>query len=114
MEARFRAGDTVRVLDLGKTGHLRTPFYVRAKIGEIVELCGYYLNPEELAVGNTAGPAVPLYRVGFRQARLWQDYGGSPLDTLYIEIYDHWLAYAPADAGSDDHSVPRAEAEIIS
>jgi nitrile hydratase subunit beta len=114
MEARFRAGDRVRVLDLGKTGHLRTPFYVRGKIGDIVELCGYYLNPEDLAVGNTAGPAVPLYRVGFRQARLWSEYAGSSLDTLYIEIYDHWLAYAPPDAGSGDHTVPRAEAEVIS
>jgi nitrile hydratase subunit beta len=114
MEARFRAGDRVRVLDLGKTGHLRTPFYVRGKIGEIVELCGHYLNPEDLAVGNAAGPAVPLYRISFRQASLWPDYAGSHLDTLYIEIYDHWLAYAPAEASSGDHAASRPKAEIIS
>jgi nitrile hydratase len=114
MEARFRAGDKVRVLDLGKTGHLRTPFYVRGKIGEIVELCGHYLNPEDLAVGNTAGPVVPLYRISFRQASLWPDYAGSHLDTLYIEIYDHWLAYAPAEASSGDHAASRPKAEIIS
>lgn len=114
MEARFRAGDRVLVLDLGKTGHLRTPFYVRGKIGAIVELCGCYLNPEDLAVGNTAGPAVPLYRVGFPQTRLWVEYSGSPLDTLYIEVYDHWLAHAPAEAGVGDHAVPRAEAGSIS
>jgi nitrile hydratase subunit beta len=96
MEARFRPGDTVRVLDLGKTGHVRTPFYVRGKMGEVVELCGYYLNPEDLAVGNTAGPAIPLYRVNFRQTALWRHYAGSPLDSLYIEIYDHWLAPASA------------------
>jgi nitrile hydratase subunit beta len=114
MDARFRAGDRVLVLDLGKSGHLRTPFYVRGKVGEIVELCGYYLNPEELAVGNTAGPAVPLYRVGFQQASLWPEYAGSRLDTLYIEIYDHWLAHAPAAASSGDHAVSRSEAEVIS
>jgi len=106
MQARFRAGDRVLVRDLGKTGHLRTPFYVRGKIGEIVELCGCYLNPEDLAVGHTAGPAVPLYRVSFLQTRLWADYAGSPLDTLFIEVYDHWLAHAPAEAGADDHAVP--------
>lgn len=102
MEARFRAGDTVRVLDLGKSGHVRTPFYVRGRTGEVVELCGYYLNPEDLAVGNTAGPAIPLYRVNFRQTALWRNYGGSPLDTLCIEIYDHWLASAPARVGSGE------------
>jgi nitrile hydratase beta subunit-like protein len=100
MEARFRPGDTVCVLDLGKSGHVRTPFYVRGKTGEVVELCGYYLNPEDLAVGNTAGPAIPLYRVNFRQTTLWRNYAGSPLDTLCIEIYDHWLAPVLAKTGS--------------
>jgi len=98
MQARFRPGDRVLVLELNKTGHQRTPFYVRGKIGEIVELCGCFLNPEDLAVGKTAGPAVPLYRVGFRQSGLWADYVGPPADTLYIEIYDHWLAPAPNPA----------------
>jgi hypothetical protein len=100
MQPRFRTGDRVLVLDLGKAGHQRTPFYVRGKTGEIFELCGCYLNPEDLAVGQTAGPAVPLYRVRFRQTRLWPDYAGSPLDTLCIEIYDHWLAHASPAAGA--------------
>jgi nitrile hydratase beta subunit-like protein len=94
MQARFRAGDRVRVLHLGKTGHIRTPFYVRGKTGEIGEACGCFLNPEDLSVGNTAGPAVPLYRVRFRQSELWPDYRGSDRDVLSIEIYDHWLANA--------------------
>ncbi len=94
MRARFCVGSQVRVLHLGKTGHIRTPFYVRGRLGIVVEMCGYFLNPEELAVGNTAGPVVPLYRVKFRQTDLWDDYSGSTLDTLCIEIYDHWLAAA--------------------
>lgn len=92
MQARFQKGDLVRVLNLNKSGHIRTPHYVRDKPGEIVELCGFYLNPEDLSVGNTGGPAMPLYRVLFRQKDLWPDYRGSPADTLCIEIYDHWLA----------------------
>ncbi len=79
-------------MHLDKSGHIRIPYYVRGKTGEVLELCGFYLNPEDLAVGKTAGPAIPLYRVLFRQSELWPDYDGPPQDTLAIEIYDHWLA----------------------
>jgi nitrile hydratase beta subunit-like protein len=94
MQARFRAGDRVRVLHLGKAGHIRTPFYVRGMTGEIFEDCGCFLNPEDLSVGNTGGPVVPLYRVRFRLSELWPDYRGSNRDFLSIEIYDHWLESA--------------------
>ncbi len=91
---RFAVGDAVAVLDLGKAGHVRTPCYVRGRTGRVVQFCGCYLNPEDLAVGRTGGPVVPLYRVAFRQSALWADYAGSAADTLVIEIYDHWLASA--------------------
>ncbi|AEI95918.1 putative nitrile hydratase, subunit alpha [Roseobacter litoralis Och 149] len=42
---RFRAGDRVQVLALGKAGHVRIPHYIRRKAGEIVGYCGTYLNP---------------------------------------------------------------------
>ncbi len=96
MTVRFRVGDTVRVSDLGKAGHIRTPFYVRGKVGKIIQFCGCFLNPENLAVGNTAGPVIPLYRVSFRQKDLWPHYEGPPHDKVMIEIYDHWLTAAPA------------------
>jgi nitrile hydratase subunit beta len=99
MQARFQEGDRVQVLDLGKAGHVRTPFYVRGKIGEILELCGWYLNPEDLSIGHAGGPVVALYRVRFRQVDLWPDYAGAAHDTLCIEIYDHWLAKAVPLAG---------------
>jgi hypothetical protein len=94
MPGRFTVGDAVRVLHLGKTGHIRTPFYVRGKVGRVIQMCGTFLNPEDLAVGNTAGPVIPLYRVSFRQTDLWDDYQGPAHDTLVIEIYDHWLSAA--------------------
>jgi nitrile hydratase subunit beta len=97
MTARFCVGDRVQVLDLGKAGHVRIPFYVRGKIGEIIQFCGFFLNPEDLSLGNSAGPVIPLYRVSFRQTDLWPDYAGPPDDKLQIEIYDHWLAGAPAE-----------------
>jgi len=89
---RFRAGDLVKVLALGKAGHVRIPHYVRLQTGEVVGYCGTYLNPEDLAVGNTGGQAVDLYRVAFSQAALWPDEGHPTQDRLIIEIYDHWLA----------------------
>lgn len=97
--ARFVVGASVEVLDLGKAGHVRIPFYVRHKVGRVVQLCGCYLNPEDLAVGLTAGPVIPLYRVEFRQRDLWPDYTGPEDDHLVTEIYDHWLAPAQANGG---------------
>lgn len=94
---RFQPGDRVRILDLGKPGHVRTPIYVRGRIGVIERYCGPYENPEERAYGREGLPPIPLYRVRFRQQDLWARYAGSPRDTLDIEIYDHWLAPAPTE-----------------
>ena len=92
---RFQPGSVVKVLDLGKDGHVRIPMYVRTHTGVVVQYCGRYLNPEELAIGNTAGPAIDLYRVEFDQRVLWPENDHIPGDTLIIEIYDHWLEPVP-------------------
>lgn len=97
---RFEQGDRVTVLHLGKSGHVRIPFYIRGKSGEIVHYCGTYLNPEDLAVGITSGPAIDLYRVAFVQSDLWPEDPHPAQDRLVIEIYDHWLE--PAASGEKD------------
>ena len=89
---RFHTGDQVSVLNLEKSGHVRIPFYVRGKCGEIASYCGRYLNPEELAIGFTGGPAIDLYRVKFTHKELWPNDEHSKGHTLITEIYDHWLA----------------------
>ncbi|GGC50189.1 SH3-like domain-containing protein [Chelatococcus reniformis] len=101
MIPRFDAGDRVLVLDLGKSGHVRTPFYVRRHSGVVLHRCGAFLNPEDLAIGNVAGPVVPLYRVGFAMTDLWKDYRGLPADMLCIELYDHWLNPVEAAVRAD-------------
>ncbi|MFD1703303.1 SH3-like domain-containing protein [Methylopila henanensis] len=98
MTPRFDAGDRVLVLDLGKPGHIRTPFYIRGRTGIVLHRCGAFLNPEDLSIGNVGGPVVPLYRVGFPMVELWPDYRGPAADMLCIEIYDHWLAPAAPSA----------------
>ncbi len=85
----------MRVLALCKQGHVRIPHYIRRQTGRVVNYCGTYLNPEDLAVGNTGGKAVDLYRVAFAQTALWPDEHHAPQDRLIIEIYDHWLAPIP-------------------
>lgn len=89
--ARFKAGDRVRVRAAYPPGHIRTPFYIRGHTGEVERLCGSYANPEELAQMRDGLPAVPLYRVRFRQKDVWPDYRGSTADVVEIEIYQHWL-----------------------
>ena len=88
---RFAVGDRVTVLDLDKIGHIRTPHYVRGRSGTVVQHCGCYLNPEDLAVGHTGGPVVDLYRVEFAQHDLWHGHLHPAGDRLVLEIYDHWL-----------------------
>ena len=105
---RFEAGQQVRVLDLGKAGHVRTPAYIRDKVGTVLERCGAYLNPEDLSLGHCGGPVVPLYRVGFRMDDLWPDYEGPASDRLFIEVYDHWLA----DAASSPSQQPKPEVRL--
>jgi nitrile hydratase len=89
--ARFAPGDRVSVLELNKAGHVRTPYYIRQKTGHVVQLCGHFLNPEDLSVGNTHGPVVALYRVRFLMMDLWPEYQRKSDDALIIEVYDHWL-----------------------
>ncbi|MBC7611186.1 MAG: nitrile hydratase subunit beta [Polaromonas sp.] len=88
----FSVGDHVTVLSLGKQGHIRTPDYVLEKSGVVIQFCGYFLNPEDLSVGKTSGPMVPLYRVQFLMSHLWHNTQHRPNDLLCIEIYGHWLA----------------------
>lgn len=89
MTARFSPGDRVRVREWYPPGHVRTPYYVRGKRGEIERVCGSFNNPERLAYGRADDPKV-LYRVRFTQDEVW---GRSerPGDTIDIEIYEHWL-----------------------
>jgi nitrile hydratase subunit beta len=94
---RFAPGDRVTVLDLGKVGHVRIPFFVRLKTGTVERYCGAYPNPEELAFGADGLPEVDLYRVHFPLDNLWPVYAGERFDSLEIEVYDHWLA--PAEEG---------------
>jgi Nitrile hydratase beta subunit, C-terminal len=90
-QATFAPGDRVRIIDLDKSGHVRTPLYARGKAGTIDHCCGAFENPEERAYGRVGRARVPLYRVRLMQRDLWPEYAGAERDSLVLEIYQHWL-----------------------
>ncbi|MBI3453669.1 MAG: nitrile hydratase subunit beta [Rhodospirillales bacterium] len=92
--ARFRPGDRVRVRDAwpeegGRRVHIRTPHFVRGRVGEVERVLGAFANPEDLAFGKPGLPPQPLYHVRFSQPELWP--GGGRTDTLTVDIYESWL-----------------------
>jgi hypothetical protein len=88
---RFRPGERVRVCSEDRPGHVRTPGYVRGKMGRVESVLGEFRNPETLAYGETGLPERPLYKVSFRQVDLWEGYPGPASDELCMDIYEHWL-----------------------
>ena len=92
---RFAPGDRIRVRTDRVPGHVRTPFYLRGKRGEVAEVVGDFRNPEQLAYHRPGLPLRTLYRVRFAQADLWPGYADEPGDALEADLYDHWLNPEP-------------------
>lgn len=79
-------------------GHLRTPAYLRGKIGWVERDLGAFPNPEDLAYRRPA-PPVGLLRIRFAMRDLWGADAAAGDDTLDAEIYAHWLQQVdPPDA----------------
>jgi nitrile hydratase len=80
------------VNDRKPVGHYRVPTYLRGKIA-VVE-CIYrpaQLNNEEEGYGRNAGGKRHYYRIGLPMNEIWPGYGGSPRDSLRIEVFESWL-----------------------
>ena len=90
----FAVGARVRVREDYPPGHIRTPVYMRGKIGAVERCFGAFENAEVAAYGKT-GPLKRVYLVRFRAADLWRDYEGGPRDTVSADIYEHWLEQTP-------------------
>lgn len=98
---RFAPGDRVEVKRFDSPGHVRTPAYVRGHRGWVERVHGEFRNPESLAYGGDGLPPRPLYMVGFRQSELWSErYRESSGDTLYVDIYEDWLAPIDSSGGN--------------
>ena len=73
----FKPGDRVRVKAEERAGHVRTPAYVRGKLGWVQRVHGEFRDPEKLAYGGDGLPRQALYMVGFHQTDLWHPYAES-------------------------------------
>jgi nitrile hydratase len=91
MSAKFKPGDDVRVRVGTPPGHFRTPTYIQGKTGSVVAVHGAFRNPESLAYGDDGLPKQFLYLVRFNQAQVWNQYAAPQQDTLFIDLYEHWL-----------------------
>jgi hypothetical protein len=94
LEAAFKDGQRVRVREDYPPGHIRTPFYIRGKVGHVVKALGEFRNPERLGLGLDGAPKKTLYQVRFQQADVWPNYNGPVHDSVDIDIYQHWLEKA--------------------
>ncbi|GBD44240.1 High-molecular weight cobalt-containing nitrile hydratase subunit beta [bacterium HR40] len=90
MTAALRPGMRVRVRRWDPPGHVRTPFYTRGKIGEVVAEIGPMPNPEHLAYGRHDRPPVRFYRVAFPAGGLWSN-ATFPDDLVIVDLAEHWL-----------------------
>ncbi|MGE5218436.1 MAG: SH3-like domain-containing protein [Chloroflexota bacterium] len=86
----FKPGDKVRVKFEDRPGHIRTPWYIRGKIGWVERVYGDFPNPESLAYGCDGLPKKTLYLVGFNQRDVWDKSVGQR-DKLFVDVFEHWL-----------------------
>ncbi len=91
---RFAPGDAVRVATGHAPGHIRTPWYLRGRVGRVERICGDFANPEELAFHRSGLPPRALYRVRFTMKEIWGERAERGEDTLDAEIFEHWLEAA--------------------
>ena len=85
----------VKVREMSPPGHVRTPFYLRGKVGQIERRLGQFPNPEGLAY-NQKAERRSLVRVRFLMSEVWGRSAENPNDILEAEIYEHWLEAANA------------------
>jgi nitrile hydratase len=88
---RLKPGDRVRIDTRPAQGHCRTPFYLRGKEGEVVEVLGCYRDPERMAYHRAGYPGLHLYKVRFLQTHVWPAYTGPATDHLEADIFENWL-----------------------
>lgn len=88
---RFAPGDAVRVADRAHDGHHRTPGYLKGHTGTVERVHEHFRNPETRAYGGDGEPAQHLYLVRFEQRELWPTYPGTTQDSLFADLFEHWL-----------------------
>jgi nitrile hydratase subunit beta len=87
--ARFQAGALVRARNIHPITHTRLPRYVRGKSGKIVRNHGVFVFDDTKVYSQGEKPQ-HLYSVRFSARELWGD-TASPLDAVYLDMFDEYL-----------------------
>lgn len=94
----FAVGDTVLVRNPPASDHTRLPGYLRGHTGTVERVFegdyAYFCSTGPDGLGDPT----PVYVVRFDPAELWGAVVESPADPLYAELYETYLAPAPAPA----------------
>lgn len=91
----FAPGEKVRVRDAwpeakGEKVHIRTPHFLRGRVGRVERFIGAFANPEDLAFGKPGLPKIGLYMVAFERGDLFPG-TVEGRETLTADLYDIWL-----------------------
>ncbi|HYB46829.1 MAG TPA: SH3-like domain-containing protein, partial [Streptosporangiaceae bacterium] len=87
-DARFAAGQRVRVKRMRPPGHTRCPRYVRGAAGVVEAVRGADRLPDRATYGEKADPE-PVYSVAFGSEELW----GQGAEAAWTVLLDLWESY---------------------
>ncbi len=90
--ARFSVGQPIRARNIHPAHHIRLPRYIRGKQGTIDEVRGIFIFPDTNAHFAGEHPQY-VYSVRFAARELWGDQA-SPLDSVYLDLWDSYLELA--------------------
>ena len=90
-EARFKAGETVRIADPDAVDHTRLPGYLRSKSG-VVDLVypgafSYFVSTGPDGIGKP----MPVYRIAFDAADIWGPGKSETQTTIYADLYETYI-----------------------
>lgn len=88
-DARFGAGDRVRVRRMRPDGHTRCPRYVRGVAGTVERVRGADKLPDLTTYGKPA-QSEPVYAVRFASDDVWGPSGEPPF-TVLLDLWDSYL-----------------------
>jgi nitrile hydratase len=86
----FKVGDQVRVKKHNPTHHSRLPSFTKSCLGWIDTYHGAHLSHEPLSRSEGEVPE-HLYAVRFSTGELWGDGAESPNDSVYVDLFEHYL-----------------------
>jgi nitrile hydratase subunit beta len=86
--SRFSAGDRVRALKFGHSGHTRLPAYARGRAGIVLAHHRFHILPDASARGEHRG--AHLYTVRFAAAELWPEAQGRT-DQVFVDLWEDYL-----------------------